>query len=585
MNHHLDVPFRTLDKKYAFGDADSGNMIIHGDNLEALKALLPRYEGRIKCIYIDPPYNTGASPQNGGWCYYDNVDSPRIRKWLGQVVGKEEEDLTRHDKWLCMMYPRLVLLQKLLADDGAVFISIDDNEQANLKLICDEIFGIQNYVGELIWKSKSGGANDSRFFAVDQEYIFVYAKNAEKFVLLKDKNAEVTTCYNFEDENGRYALDRLDKQSIRYSDSLNYEIIGPDGTSYYPKHKNPNKPNATWRWGKETVKERYSELVFKNGCVYTKNYKKNESTPRSLLVEDRFGRTRTGKTELFSCFGVNIFSNPKPSKLICHLIELCSDKESIILDSFAGSGTTAHAVLNLNKQDGGNRKFILVEMEDYAENITAERVRRVIKGYNYDTDEETVVYSKELKASNMKKWPTFIGEAENEAENVKNEYDKVVKKIEDNTLKVIGINKAKGEIIGTGGGFAFYELGDRLFNDNGNLNENIGTEKIREYIWYSETREPIRKEKTEITNDGERVPIDNSSCQISNYLLGLHNGTAYYFYYEPNRTTTLDRAFLNTIGQKAEQYVIYADNCLLSDEFMRANNIIFKKIPRDINKL
>ena len=137
INHHNDVPFRTLDKKYTFGNDASDNKIIHGDNLEALKALLSEYEGRIKCIYIDPPYNTG----NENWVYNDNVNSPKIRKWLGQVVGKEAEDLTRHDKWLCMMYPRLKLLQKLLSDDGAIFISIDDNEQTNLKLMCDEIFG------------------------------------------------------------------------------------------------------------------------------------------------------------------------------------------------------------------------------------------------------------------------------------------------------------------------------------------------------------------------------------------------------------------------------------------------------------
>lgn len=141
--HHNDVPYRVLEKQYTYGEygndasrvVSQDNMIIHGDNLEALKALLPEYQGKVDCIYIDPPYNTG----NEGWVYNDNVNDPHIRKWLGAVVGKEAEDLTRHDKWLCMMYPRLVLLQKLLSPNGAIFISIDDNEQANLKLICDEI--------------------------------------------------------------------------------------------------------------------------------------------------------------------------------------------------------------------------------------------------------------------------------------------------------------------------------------------------------------------------------------------------------------------------------------------------------------
>ena len=187
-----------------------------------------------------------------------------------------------------------------------------------------------------------------------------------------------------------------------------------------------------------------------------------------------------------------------------------SAPDSIILDSFAGSGTTAHAVLNLNKADGGNRKFILVEMEDYAETITAERVKRVIDGY--------------------------------------------------------------GDTEGTGGSFDFYELGEPVFDADGNLNENIGTEKIREYIWYSETR-------TAMPVETWRAP------SLPQYLLGHHNGTAYYLYYEPDRITTLDRAFLNAITNKAEQYVIYADNCLLSEEFMQHNHIIFKKIPRDIKKL
>ena len=190
LNHHLDVPYRVLEKKYTFGSDDSlschsdslschserseesQNKIIHGDNLEALKSLLPEYEGRIKCIYIDPPYNTG----NENWVYNDNVNNPKIKKWLGQVVGKESEDLTRHDKWLCMMYPRLKLLQKLLSNDGAIFISIDDNEQANLKLICDEIFGAGNFVTQFIWQKKTG-ASDAKTISTITEYILLYAKN------------------------------------------------------------------------------------------------------------------------------------------------------------------------------------------------------------------------------------------------------------------------------------------------------------------------------------------------------------------------------------------------------------------------
>jgi adenine-specific DNA-methyltransferase len=243
-----------------------------------------------------------------------------------------------------------------------------------------------------------------------------------------------------------------------------------------------------------------------------------------LITKDEcgVGTNEEGYKTIMDIFGKSVFDYSKPCSLIEYLINFLCDKSSIILDSFAGSGTTAHAVLNLNKADGGNRKFILVEMEDYAETITAERVKRVIDGY--------------------------------------------------------------GDTEGTGGSFDFYELGEPVFDVDGNLNENIGTEKIREYIWYSE----IRNEKLEIRNvDDCDSQISNSSFQIPNskYFLGKYLGTAYYFYYEKDQITTLDKAFLNTITQRAEQYVIYADNCLLSAEFMQANHIIFKKIPRDVKKL
>ncbi len=179
INHHQEVPFRVLERKYSFDengqhneDNGSENMIIRGDNLEALKALLPRYEGRVKCIYIDPPYNTG----NEGWIYNDNVNDPKIKKWLGEVVGKEGEDLTRHDKWLCMMYPRLKLLQKLLADDGAIFISIDTNELYNLKSICDEIFGANCFVEDISWQRTYSMRNDVKGIAAEVEHILAYGK-------------------------------------------------------------------------------------------------------------------------------------------------------------------------------------------------------------------------------------------------------------------------------------------------------------------------------------------------------------------------------------------------------------------------
>ena len=256
------------------------------------------------------------------------------------------------------------------------------------------------------------------------------------------------------------------------------------------------------------------EIVKRKNSLSRKYYlsKALEKGGKSITTWwDDVGNASGGTNLIKSIFNDKVFDTPKPLELLERVVKISTDKNSIILDSFAGSGTTAHAVLNLNK-DGGNRKFILVEMEEYAETITAERVRRVINGY---------------------------GEGKNAGE-------------------------------GTGGGFTFYELGEPLFNEDGYLNENVGMEKLREYIWYIETRTSY----VGLSYNGN----------LNEYLLGNHNGTAYYFYYEPNRTTTLDKAFLNTIRQKAELYVIYADNCLLSEEFMRINNIIFKKIPRDIRR-
>ena len=344
------------------------NLYIEGDNLDVLKLLRETYLGKVKMIYIDPPYNTGND-----FVYTDNFaeSADEYLDKSGQfdedgnlLVQNTESNGRFHTDWLNMIYPRLKVAKDLLSDDGVIFISIDDNEIENITKLCNEIFGESNFIANLIWKSKSGGANDSKYFAVDHEYILVYAKSSEMFKLGIDKEATVSTSYNRCDEKGEYALDRLDKQSIRYSEALDYEIIGPDGTSYRPKHKDPMHPNATWRWSKKNVEAHYNELVFENGCVYTKNYKKEGAIARSLLLEDRFGRTRTGKTDCFTLFNRDFFSNPKPYKLIRYIEIIASEKDSIILDFFSGSATTAHAVMQLNAEDGGHRKFIMVQLPE-----------------------------------------------------------------------------------------------------------------------------------------------------------------------------------------------------------------------------
>jgi adenine-specific DNA-methyltransferase len=375
----------------------TGNVIIEGDNLEVLKLLQKSYLGKIKMIYIDPPYNTGND-----FIYPDNY-SESLQTYLeytGQVddEGKRfstntETDGRFHSKWMSMMYPRLVLARNLLSEDGVIFISIDDNEVSRLQAILEEVFGSEGSVATFVWKSKSGGANDSGLVATDHEYVVAFARSTDLVQMQLDTEAEATTNYNQVDEKGRYSLERLDKQNLQYSKSLDYEIVGPDGLTYRLRHRDPKNPNAIWRWSKSRVEENMDELVFKDGNVYTKNYEKAGQLPRSLLVDERFGRTRTGGTEVRELFGHHTFDNPKPTKLIRFFTEVGTSKDSIVLDFFAGSGTTGHAVLAQNAKDGGSRRFILVQLPEPVEegseaakagfetiaDITKERVRRAAK--------------------------------------------------------------------------------------------------------------------------------------------------------------------------------------------------------------
>lgn len=391
---------------------ETENIFIEGENLEVLKVLQKSYFGKVKMIYIDPPYNTG----NDSFIYPDKFSETKDD--YQRRVGDKDEDgyMTKdgmfrknskengqyHSNWLNMMMPRLYLAKNLLRQDGVIFISIDDNEVHNLRLLMNEIFGEENFICEFIWKSKSGGANDSKFIAVDHEYILCYAKHADYLNFNLDKNATVTTSYNLEDEKGKYALDRLDKQSLGYIESLDFPITDPEGRVYKVHHKNPNTKVARWRWSKETVKERFNELVFKNGFVYTKNYQKEGSIPRSLLLEDRFGRTRTGKTDFTSLFDAAYFTAPKPPKLISFLTDISTNSGDLIVDFFAGSGTTAQAIYELNKEDKANRKFICVQLPELCEensdsvragfktisDISKERVRRASQKVNKEIKEE-----------------------------------------------------------------------------------------------------------------------------------------------------------------------------------------------------
>lgn len=353
------------------------NAFIEGDNLEVLKILQKHYHGRIKMIYIDPPYNTGKD-----FVYPDNYKEglETYLEWTKQVneEGKRvstnsESEGRYHSNWLNMMYPRLKLARNLLTQDGVIFISIDDNEIDNLVKVCKEVFGEGNQVASFIWKSKSGGANDSGEVAVDHEYIVCFSRSRTDNALGLDPDSVATTSYNNEDERGKYALERLDKQNLQYSSSMDYDLVGPDGQVYKLAHRDPARPNAIWRWSKDKVQNSMDQLVFKDGNVYTKNYQKPGGKPRSLFVDDRFGRTRTGSTEIRELLGGSYFDNPKPTKLLKTLVAIGSTPDSIVLDFFAGSGSTAHSVMEVNAKDGGTRRFIAVQLPEPTDDADAKR--------------------------------------------------------------------------------------------------------------------------------------------------------------------------------------------------------------------
>ena len=565
VNHHQQVPYRVLEEKYTYNAEKSDNMIIRGDNLEALKALLPKYEGRIKCIYIDPPYNTG----NEGWVYNDNVNDPKIKKWLGEVVGKEGEDLSRHDKWLCMMYPRLKLLQKLLAEDGVIFISIDDTEYANLKLICDEIFGSNCFVSNISWQRTYSTRNDSKGIVNEVEHVLVYSKEPFWSPNKLPRTAEMNAKYKNPDNDvalwrsdNAYAADAATHQGMVYAIQHPFtgQMLYPSNGAHW-RYNQDEMLRAMRGWCEYELKElddvheravicgvsdedvrkgvkaivlseslevsaAKAQLVYDRGPwpkfffskggkggIARKTYLDNVGgkLPTNFWPFTDAGHTDEAKKEVMAIFdGRAKFDTPKPCRLLEFILRIAGNENTLVLDSFAGSGTTAHAVLNMNKSDGGNRKFILIEMMDYADSTTAERIKRVIDGYG----------------------------------------------------------SGKNAVEGTGGSFTFYDLGEALLLPNGNLNENVSVDKIREYVYYMETKESM-------------AGVSNGNP----YFMGNSRDAAYYFFYEKDAITTLDHEFLATIPERADSYIIYADLCTIPSEELAKYNITFKKIPRDIAKL
>lgn len=540
-----------------------GNLIIEGDNLLALKALLPTHTGRIKCVYIDPPYNTGEEK----WVYNDNLTQPQFKEWIGEVVGKEGEDATRHDKWCCMMYPRLQLLKELLADNGLIFVSIDDNEIANLNFLLDEIFGSENRIERIVWKKSYGGGAKESHIVTLHEYILCYAKdkrNLDSLELNPDPLA-VERYYKYKDLKfeirGPYRLKPLEAtKSMGERKNLVYPIPMTDGTEVWPKRQ--------WWWKKERTMQALAndELVFTKGkdgiSVSYKQYLKDETGEergaKLFSVIDGI-YTQEGTNNLKEVFAGNlVLPFPKPVRLLKKLLELITEGDDIILDSFAGSGTTAQAVLELNNEDEGNRRFILVQQPfdtkenegekiNTCETITAQRVRKVIQGYQFAGTQIEVLLEKKISLNTLKNAEILLKQIE-AIKKERSDFDEISTECKEGFIRVQGIKHITDQKKGLPGSFTYTRLGPPLFGEYRDLGKALPSyEELAKYIFYTETSSDF----------------DYSAMDAKTGRIGEHKGTIYYLLYTPNgqEDRRLDLRWLKSLNQTKNHHtlVVYSE--------------------------
>jgi adenine-specific DNA-methyltransferase len=490
--HHLSVPFRELvvDAKKSLpakGEKPSldDNLIIHGDNLHALKALLPVYAGKVDCIFIDPPYNTG----NEGWCYNDNVRSPLMKEWLKKEANPvDKEDLERHDKWLCMMWPRLALLRELLADEGAIFVAIDDNEMHHLKAVMDGIFGEENAIGTIVWQHSVQGKNDAKLLSLHHNYLVGYSRMPGFETERLPRNESHNVNYSNPDNDPRGPWRSGDVRSPHLRENLKFDLTAPSGKRIQP-------PENGWRWSKDTVEEKVKtgEIVFvENDTKIVRKIYLSEQDGRvaeSIWFGDEVGTTRQATATVSDIIGESklSFDTPKPVELVERVIQLVGNKDSIVLDSFAGSGTTAHAVLRANKKDGGRRKFILVETENYADTLTAERVRRVIKGYAFEGTQREELHREPITWTKLKKATDLVEKVGGIEMMAGKRFDRVKATVDDGDLVVTGERDVRQKTDGLGGSFTFATLGPEMSIEALLTDGLPAFDALSKYVFYTAT--------------------------------------------------------------------------------------------------
>ncbi len=481
-NHHLGVPYRPLlpHPEKGIGPADlASNLVIHGDNLHALKSLLPRYAGAVDLVFIDPPYNTG----NEGWCYSDNVNSPIMREWLS-TNPVDGDDLLRHDKWLCMMWPRLVLLRELLSDTGSIWITLDDNEVHRARMMLDEIFGEESCVGQIVWQKRTSRENRAAL-SPSVDHLLVYSKGSvddwKSFRKLLDASEEGYSNPD-NDERGVWKSIPFSAQGSRKNQQ--YEITSPTGKKLFP-------PKGSCWGATESEFIRLRDIEKKvywpkdgDGLPRIKQFPDEAKglVPDPLWLASEVGDTEESKKHLMQIFhseddfGLHA---PKPVSLVERIVQIATNTDSLILDSFAGSGTTAHAVLKANARDGGRRRFILVEGEDYADRLTAERVRRAIKGYAWVGTQRETLLEEKITFSQFKKAAEWLkkveaikrehgfsdtpGDLVEQASHGRpQKFGKIEVKLDDGVLRVEGVRSISEMAPGLGGEFTYCTLGEAV---------------------------------------------------------------------------------------------------------------------------
>lgn len=536
-NHHLSVPYQILKKNKKLsmkGKNEEDNLIIEADNLIALKSLLPKYQGEIKCVYIDPPYNNGGE----GWIYNDNVNSPLIRAWLGKTV--DNDDLTKHDRWLCMMTPRLKLLKDLLKNDGVIFISIDNNEVHHLRMLLNDIFGEDNFIGMLKWKKKKQPSYMTTHIAEIMEYILVFSKNKSSLekLSIKTRSDENTRL-----DNANNAITKLKiKKGIRVKLPQTVKLF--KAGKYKIKTMEVEYLNDIGIQDGRTLNDVYVKARFRNNqeqvdlfcekdCLFITS---RNGLRRDLLSEEKevrksindllldWGDNQESDKEIKGLFpdvaGAKVFDYPKPSKLIKNLIKSLFSENEIVLDSFAGSGTTAQAVLELNREDGGNRKFILVQLPE-------------------KINEDKPAYKMGFR---------FVHEITRER----------VKRV---------IEKGKIEV-----GFSYMKLGTQIDADS-ILSGSLPTYKeFAKYVYYLATGK---------TMDNERAISEKD------YFVGRISGKSIYLIYAKDQEKLKNLAITLDWAEKVNKKdngkkITYAPACFLDEEFLEIFNVQFVSIPYNL---